>query len=211
MASLCVFFMGLRESGSYVFLKVWTMPGFLARFWARSLSSRYLLFSIPMLPLLYFQVLCRYHWFFSTSALIVTSLFGFILKVFRPCKSTLDCASRDINLVRSRWISGLHKMQWREYFGFQCTEAHDNRSHLVKNDPFRCATPNWQLDRRAGEVFLVLAHFLSLWSVWLWLFPQGASVGGTCAGTQPQANWLSQRKRKTEKNNYLKPNSQAQK
>ena len=38
-----------------------------------------------------------------------------------------------------------------------------------------------------------------MWSVWLWLFPQGASVGGTCAGTQPQANWLSQRKRKTEK------------
>ena len=90
-------------------------------------------------------------------------------------------------------------MQWREYFGFHCTEAHDNHSHLVKNDPFRCATPNWQLEWRVGEVFLVLAHFLSLWSVWLWLFPQGASVGGTCAGTQPQANWLSQRKRKTEK------------
>ena len=51
MASLCVFFMGHRENESYVFLKVWTMPGFLARFCTRSLSSRYLLFTYSRVPI----------------------------------------------------------------------------------------------------------------------------------------------------------------
>ena len=36
-------------------------------------------FPIPILPLFHFQMLCRYHWIFSTTDLILTSLFGFIL------------------------------------------------------------------------------------------------------------------------------------
>ena len=67
MAILCAFFMGHRESESYVFLKVWTVPGFLARFCTRSLSSRYLLFShsyvtvVPLSSALQISLIFQYY------------------------------------------------------------------------------------------------------------------------------------------------------